>query len=149
MEIAGDILKSDRISSSQFDVDIQLQRKDQLISIDQFIVRADWADISANGLLPTTLDSVNNFLTPDSQYDLKGNCQINLASILSQLSNTLGIKEVMTISSGKLNADFSASHGQINSLATFDDLKAQIGSKNISLSEPFKLETEIRSTDSD
>ncbi|MHC4758466.1 MAG: AsmA family protein, partial [Planctomycetota bacterium] len=63
LEISGDVLKSDRISSSQLDVDIQLQRKDQLVSIDQSIIRADWADISANGFLPTTLDSINDFLT--------------------------------------------------------------------------------------
>ncbi|MHC4152893.1 MAG: AsmA family protein [Planctomycetota bacterium] len=148
LELTGGLLKGDKISTSELNVDVQLLRENQLMNIQNFIIHADWADLRAAGFIPTTLDSMASLLNQDSQYNLKGNGQIDLAKILSQVPQTLGMKEGMTISSGTINADFTSSQGKITSLASLADLSGQIDGKTIALSQPLTLETVITSADS-
>jgi hypothetical protein len=148
LKLTGNVLKGDKISTSDLNVDIQVQRENELINIQNCVVHTDWANLTAAGFIPTTIDSLDGFFKPDSQYNLKGNCQINLADILSQIPQTLGMKEGMTISSGKLSADFAASQAKIASTASLTGLSGQIDGKTIALSQPLTLETAVTASDS-
>ncbi|MHC4271639.1 MAG: hypothetical protein ACYST2_04930, partial [Planctomycetota bacterium] len=148
LELTGTVLKGDKISTSELNVDIQLLRENQLMNIQNFIIDTDWANLRAAGFIPTTVDSMSSLLNQDSQYNLKGSGQIDLAKILSQLPQTLGMKEAVTISSGTINADFAASQGKIASTASLTGLSGQIDGKTIALSQPLTVETAVTASDS-
>jgi len=148
LEITARQLKGDKITTSDLNVDIQMQKENEIISIQNCVLHTDWADVTASGSIPTTVDSLTGVLQPNSQLDLKGTCNVNLADILSQLPRTIGIKEGMTVSSGKLNADFEAAQGKLTSTASLADLAGQIEGRTIALSQPLTLETAITVNDS-
>ncbi|MHC4843205.1 MAG: translocation/assembly module TamB domain-containing protein, partial [Planctomycetota bacterium] len=148
LELTGSVLKGDKISTSELNVDVQVKRENQLMNIQNFIIDTDWANLRAAGFIPTTVDSMASFLSQDSQYNLKGSGQIDLAKILSQLPQTLGMKEAVTISSGTINTDFAASQGKIASTASLTGLSGQIDGKTIALSQPLTLEAAVTASDS-
>ena len=133
-------LKGDHLKTRVLDADINLARKGQMMNINKLDVKTDWAGLQATGSLPTTIESMDSFLTSGSNYDLNGTFNCNIASLASQMPHTIGLKEGTTISSGIINGTIKtatqAGKKQIQAEAELTNLKGLVEGKEISLSQP-------------
>ncbi|UCG58029.1 MAG: AsmA family protein [Phycisphaerales bacterium] len=147
LDVAGAQLKGDRLRTSSLDVDVGLNRRQQVIEVTALSFRSDWAVVTASGLVPTTLGSFTDVLKPDSNYQLKGSFDCDLAALLSQMPHTFGLKEGMKISSGRLtgNVDTSTEAGKmaITGIANLTGLAGAVDGKKLALSEPISAELKI------
>ncbi len=140
-------LKGDRLKTTVLDADIKSTRKDKMINIENLNFKTDWTEISATGSLPTTLKSLDSFLSGESDYDLNGTFTCNLASLVSQMPATVGLKEGTTISSGLIKGDIqtigTAGKKQIQAQAELAGLKGMVEGKQIALSQPVRAHAQI------
>lgn len=149
LDITAAELKGDRIKTGTLDGDVKLSRKADVINIDRLRLKSDWADVNAAGTIPTTLKSFAEFAKPDSAYELKADFDCDLPAVFSQMPHTLGLKEGMHITSGRLSgniekiteADRKMTQGQ----ATLSGLQGSLDGKAVSLSQPIELQTQISS----
>jgi hypothetical protein len=149
LDVTGEALKGDRLQSGSLDVDVKLQRQKELINIEKLEVQSDWANAKASGTVPTTFKSLAEFVQSDSAYNLKGSFKCDLATILSQMPKTFGVKEEMKITSGQLSGDVETStkdrQKEIRGQANLVGLEGTVRGKRIVLSEPVRAEAEITS----
>jgi hypothetical protein len=147
LDITGPQLKGDRLQSSFLDVDVKLSQKEQTIDIEKLQFRSDWAQANANGTIPTTFKSLTDILQPGSNYNLKGNFNCDVAAVLSQMPRTIGIKEAMLVTSGRLSGSVSTStmagKATITGQANLTDLSGMVEGKKLAISEPVTAEVEI------
>jgi len=147
LDITAPGLKGDCITSSVLDADIKSTGNEQMINIDNLNLKTDWAEISATGSLPTTLKSLDSFLSGEADYDLNGTFTCNIASLASQMPATIGLKEGTTISSGLIKGDIqtlgTAGKKQIQAQAELTDLKGMVEGKQIALSQPLRAQAQI------
>jgi len=147
LDVTGPLLKGDRLQSSVLDVDIKLSQKEQTINIDRLQVQSDWAQASASGAVPTTFKSLTDFLQPDSRHSLKGNFSCDLAAVLSQMPRTIGLKEGMKVTSGRLTGGVDtftqAGKATITGQANLADLAGTIEGKELAFSEPVTAALQI------
>jgi hypothetical protein len=144
LNISGPMLKGDHLQTEVLDVDVKLQGRKDTIKIEQFKIHSDWADAQADGVIPTSVKSMAQFLKSDSKYDLNGDFRCDLAAVLSQMPKTFGIKDDMRITSGKLYGSVATvtSDGAraISGSAALEDLAGMIEAKAVRLSEPIRAE---------
>ncbi len=149
LDISGPALKGDSLRTSVLDLDIKLNRKKDLINIEQLDLHSDWAKAQATGVVPTTFKSLGEFLESDSTYDLKASVECDLAKAASQMPRAFGLKEGTNITSGKIsgNIETSAQAGQrkISGQASLDQLQGFVGGKSVVLSQPVTAEVDITS----
>ncbi len=149
LDISGTVLKGDRIRTSSLDINAKLNQSDGTINVDDLQIKSDWASVAASGVVPMTAGSFGDFLKIDSGYDLKGTFDCDLPAVMSQLPNTIGLKEGTTITSGKLNGNIEtitqAGQKRIQARATVNDLKGIVEDKPISMSEPLTAQAQISS----
>ena len=149
LDITSAELKGDRLRTSRLDVSVRLNREKETINIDDLQIRSDWAFATASGVVPTTFKSFGDFFQADSNYNLKGSFNCNLAAILSQMPKTLGLKEGTQITSGQLNGNVETStragQRQIQAQGTLTGLEGTVKGKKIALSEPIMAEAQISS----
>ena len=147
LDITTAALKSDHLKSNVLDADVNLARKGQMMNINKLNVKTDWANLQATGSLPTTIESMDSFLTSDSNIDLNGTFYCNLASLASQMPNTVGLKEGTTISSGAINGTIKtatqAGKKQILADAELTNLKGLVEGKEILLSQPIRTAARV------
>jgi len=147
LDVTSPLLKGDRLQSSILDVDVKLSQKEQTINIDRLQVKSDWAEGGASGTVPTTVKSFTDFLQPDSRHSLKGNFNCDLAAILSQMSRTIGLKEGMKVTSGRLTGSIDtfteAKKATIAGQANLAELAGTVDGKKLALSEPVVAEMKI------
>jgi len=149
LDITSAELKGDRLRTSRLDVGIKLNREKETINIDNLQVESDWAYVTASGVVPTTFKSFGDFFQADSNYNLKGNFNCDLAAILSQMPKTLGLKEGTQVTSGQLNGNVETStragQRQIQARGTLTGLEGTVQGKKIALSEPVRAQAQISS----
>ena len=149
LDITSAELKGDRLRTSRLDVSVRLNREKETINIDDLQIRSDWAFATASGVVPTTFKSFGDFFQADSNYNLKGNFNCDLAAILSQMPKTLGLKEGTQITSGQLNGNVETStragQRQIQAQGTLTGLEGTVKGKKIALSEPVRAQAQISS----
>ena len=149
LDITGPALKGDRLQTSTLNAVIQLQSKEGLIKIDQLQVRSDWADIQVSGVVPTTIKSFTEFVQPDSAYELKATFDCDLTAGLSQMPRTLGLKEGIKITSGRLTGSIEkfteADKRKIHGQASVVGLAGTVEGKKMALTKPVTAEVEITS----
>jgi len=142
-------LQGDRLKTSSLDVDVKVHREVSTIKIDNLSLKSDWAVVNAAGTVPTTLGAFTEFIKPDSAYDLKADFDFDLPAVSSQMPHTLGLKEGMQITSGKLKGDIEkiteAGKKIIQGQATLSGLEGSIDGKTVALLQPIKVETQISS----
>ncbi len=128
---------------------MKLNRQKDLINIEEFDFRSDWAKAQASGAFPTTFKSLAEFLEADSTYNLKGSFECNLAEAASQMPRIFGLKEGIKITSGQIIGDIqtSAQAGQrkIVGQAKLENLESFVAGKQVALSEPVTAEVNITS----
>ncbi len=148
--ITGDVLKGDRLQTSDLDINVKLKQETEAINIDNLQLKSDWASVSASGIVPTTLKSLDELLDARSNYNLKGTFNCDLAAISSQMPKTLGLKEGMQLTSGRLNGNVETSpkaggRKQIQANTTITALEGIVEEKKIALSQPVEAEAQISS----
>jgi len=149
LDITSAELKGDRLRTSRLDVGIKLNREKETINIDNLQIKSDWAFVTASGVVPTTFKSFADFFQADSDYNLKGNFNCDLAAVLSQMPKTLGLKEGTQVTSGQLNGNVETStragQRQIQAQGTLTGLEGTVKGKKIALSEPVRAQAQISS----
>ena len=149
LDVAVEQLKGDRFKSSNLDVAIKLARDGELINIENLQAQADWLRIQASGDVPTTFDSLSEFIKADSKYNLKGSFECDVAQLASQMPRSLGLKEGTKVTSGSLtgNIEKVADAGQrkIIGQVNLSGLEGTVEGKKVALSEPVRIEAEITS----
>ncbi len=140
VDIAGEILKGDRLQTSQLTVEAQLTRQGQTIRIDELDAQTDWVNVTASGTLPLSPGSLAEMLRSESDYALQGQFDCNLPPLLTQMSNTFGLKEGTEITSGRASGtiDTSTEAGRATLVAQTEitGLAGSVQGKPLSLSEP-------------
>jgi hypothetical protein len=147
LDITGAALKGDHLETKVLDADVNLTRKGQMMNINNLNVKTDWATFQATGSMPTTIKSMDTFLASGSNYELNGTFNCNIASLASQMPNTIGLKGGTTISSGIINGTVKtatqAGKKQIRAEAELTNLKGLVEGKEISLSQPIRAAAQI------
>lgn len=140
LDVTGEALKGDRLQTSQLNIRATVTQAKNAIKVDQLKVQTDWADLSATGTAPTTARSMTELLENGSAYDLKGQFDINLASLLSQIPNTVGVREGMEITGGRatgtINTMTQAGRATVVAEAKVAALAGTVNDQKLSLSEP-------------
>jgi hypothetical protein len=148
--VTGDVLKGDKLQTSDLDINVKLKKQKETINIDNLQLKSDWASATASGTVPTTFKSLDDLLGPKSNYNLKGKFNCNLAAVSSQMPKTLGLKEGMQLTSGQLNGsiDTTSKAGgqkQIQANATISAMEGTVEGKKIALSQPVQAVAQISS----
>ncbi len=147
LDITGPMLKGDRLRSSILDVDVKLSQKEQAVNIDHLQLCSDWAQADASGTVPTTFKSFTDILQPGSSYNLKGNFNCDVAAILSQMPRTIGLKEGMKVTKGRLSGSVNtfaqAGKATITGQVNLVELAGIVDSKTLAISEPITAAVEI------
>lgn len=150
VNVTGDALKGDSIQTSQLNAQADLTRNQKVINIDQLNVQTDWANLSATGRLPTTVQSMNQLLESGSAYDLKGKFDVNLAAVLSQMPNTLGVQKGMEITGGRATGTITTTteggRAALVANAQVSDLAGVVNNEKVALSGPVQANARL-STD--
>jgi hypothetical protein len=149
LDITSAELKGDRLRTSRLDVGIKLNREKETINIDNLQIKSDWAFVTASGVVPTTFKSFADFFQADSNYNLKGSFNCDLAAVLSQMPKSLGLKEGTQVTSGQLNGNVETStkagQRQIQAQGILTGLEGTVKGKKIALSEPVRAQAQISS----
>lgn len=140
LDVGGTMLKGDRLQTSELEVTGKLTQTDQTVRIDTLTASADWASATATGTVPITVKSLNDLLKSDSVYDLKGSFDCNLPALLSQMPNTLGLREGMEITAGRasgtVDTTTQAGRATVVAQAKVVGLAGAVDEKELALSEP-------------
>ena len=150
LHITGAMLKGDKLQTGDLDINVKLNQQTDAINIDNLQAKSDWASVTASGIVPTTFKSLDDLLRPESNYNLKGKFNCDLAAVSAQLPKTLGLKEGMQLKSGQLNGNIETSsktggQKQIQANATVTDLEGTVDGKKIALSQPLEAQAQISS----
>jgi len=148
-DVAGPILKGDRIQTNTLDVNVKLARQREMINIENCDIDADWLKAQVTGTVPTTFASLEEFLNSDSDLQADFDCQVG--AVLSQMPATFGIKEGMQITSGSLKGNVKTSTRQdkrgIEGQANLVGLAGIVDGKNVSLSQPVAIAANVTADD--
>lgn len=140
VNVTGAELKGDRVQTSRLDVDAKLTRKGKTFQIDKLEAQTDWASVTATGAVPTSVTSLADLLQSDAAYGLKGQFDCDVAALLSQMSNTFGLKEGMRITSGRASGSVEtttkAGRATVVAQTSLVGLAGTMDGKELSLSEP-------------
>ncbi|MHC4498122.1 MAG: translocation/assembly module TamB domain-containing protein [Planctomycetota bacterium] len=149
LDVTGEQLKGDRLRTSVLDVGVKLQGEKELIKVDELQIKSDWLDAELSGAVPMTFKSLAELADADSPYNLKADLECDLAQALSQMPRTLGLKEGMRVTSGRLACEVKtatkAGKKQITGSANLVGLAGEVGGKTIALSEPVTVEAAVAS----
>ncbi len=154
LDISGQFLDGDRLHTSRLDVDAKLVRKNETLQVDRLKAHTDWANITATGTLPMTVKSMTDLLASESTYALKGQFDCNLPAVLSQMANTLPLREGTQITNGRASGsiDTTTHEGSatVSAQAEITGLAGIVDGKELALSEPvianLKLATDSQKT---
>jgi hypothetical protein len=142
-------LKGDRLQTADLDISAKLSQNKEIISIDNLQISSDWGTANATGTIPTNIESAGDILETDSNYNLKGDFNFDLAAIAAQMPKTLGLKEGTQVTSGRLTGKVETVTGagrkQIRADAIIAGLEGMVEEKKTTLSESISAEALISS----
>ncbi len=142
LDITGPTLKGDRLQTSQLDVRASLAQSGELIDVNQLDVRTDWATASLTGTLPKTPGSLSQLLESGAAYDVRGNFDINLAAVFSQMPNTLGIRPGTQVTNGRatgnINTTTESGRTTITATAQVLGLAGVVNNQKVALGGPVR-----------
>lgn len=149
VDITGPALKGDRLQTSQLNVRANLAQAKDVIDVNQLDVRTDWATLSATGTIPKTARSLTQLTASGSPYDLKGKFDVNLASLLSQIPNTVGVRKGTQITGGRATGSIDtvtqAGRPTIVAKAQVTGLTGVVNDKKLDLTRPMTAVVQLSS----
>ncbi|MCU0916553.1 MAG: hypothetical protein MUC88_18615, partial [Planctomycetes bacterium] len=147
IEIAGDALQRDQLQTAQLNIQARLKQSGDTIDVSQLSMRTDWATVSATGTVPKTPGSLSGLLQRGTAYDLRGNFDINLAAVLSQMPNTLGVRPGMEITGGRatgtINTVTEAGRAALVAKAEIAGLAGVVDNEKVRLSAPVQTTMQL------
>lgn len=143
LDVTGPVLKGDQLKTGLMNVIVKLKSEQQLIDIEKFEFATDWLVAQAGGMVPTTFRSWSDVLTSESDYSLDADFELDVATILSQMPHTFGIKEATKITSGKMSGNIRANRGRLTGQANLTGLAGVVEDKKLALSEPVTAKVQI------
>ena len=149
LDVTGSKLRGDRFKTRILDVDAILKKSQKLINIQKLQIQTDWLTAHASGDVPTTFESLADFVKADSIYNLKGSFDCDLAAASSLMPHTFKLKEGTKITSGRLNGNIEtlteAGKKKFDGRGSLAGLAGAVDGKTIALSEPLSATAEITS----
>jgi hypothetical protein len=147
LEITAPQLKGDNIKTSVLDAEIEAHQEGDLMSVEKMAVRTDWLRAEAEGTAPMSLASAGEFMKADSKYEFKASVECDLPAVAGQLPKTLGLKEGMRITGGKLAGSVQTLTGagakRVSGQASIEGLAGMVEGKAVVISEPIRAEALI------
>jgi len=147
LDITGEALKRDRLQTSQLNVKAGLAQSGDIIAVSQLDIRTDWATISATGRIPKTPGSLSQLLESGEAYDVKGNFDIDLAAVLSQMPHTIGVRPGMEITGGRatgnVNTATAGGRATVTAKAQVAGLAGVVNKQKVSLSAPVQASLQL------
>ncbi|MCX5645779.1 MAG: hypothetical protein NTZ17_14040 [Phycisphaerae bacterium] len=147
LDITGKALQGDRLRTSQLSVKAKLTQSGEVINVNQLDARTDWATVSLTGTVPKTPGSLSGLLESGSAYDVRGNFDISLAAVLSQMPNTVGVHPGMQITGGRatgsINTTTQGGRATITAKAQVAELAGVVDNQKISLSAPVQTALQL------
>jgi len=149
VDITGPALKGDRLQTAQLDIRAGLAQAGDVIDVNRLDVKTDWASISAAGAFPKNARSLAQLTESGAAYDLTGNFDVNLAALLSQMPNTLGVQRGMKITGGRATGNVSttteAGRPTIVAKAEVVGLAGVVNDKKLNVSQPMQATARLSS----
>lgn len=138
LAVTGEQMAGDTFSTQQLAVDVSLDMiEDQLVEIQRFDVRGDWFSASAVGVLPMTLDSLEDFLQSE-QAQLEADFQADAAVAANQFRNTLALHENIQINAGRIAGTAGKQQARLEARMELFDLQGMLEDQRIALDEPIR-----------
>jgi hypothetical protein len=151
IDVTGEALQGDRLQTAQLNVKANLAQAEDVVKIDQLNVETDWATVSATGTLPKTPQSLAQLLESGTAYDVRGNFDVDLAAVLSQMPNTLGVRKGMEITGGRATGTIDtvteAGRATLVAKTQVAGLAGTVDGKKLDLSEPVLATARLSSDD--
>ena len=148
VDITGPALKGDRLQTAQLDIRANLAQAQDVIDVNQLNVRTDWASVSAAGTFPKNARTLAQLT--ESGTDVTGNFDVNLAALLSQMPNTLGVREGMEITGGRATGNIDtvteAGRPTIVAKAQVVGLAGVVNDKKLNISQPMQATARLSSS---
>ncbi|HPS56080.1 MAG TPA: hypothetical protein PLP05_10820, partial [Sedimentisphaerales bacterium] len=149
IDITGKLINGDRIQTKEANLALDLTSQKDIINIKELILSSDWADAEIKGSAPMKLAAIKDFLDANSEMNLNGNFAVDVASILSQLPNTIGTKKGLVITSGKISGDIDTKKQDgkrfLSGQANLTDLAGKLDATDIKLSQPITAKINLSS----
>ncbi len=149
VDITGPALKGDRLQTAQLDIRANLAQAQGVIDVNQLNVRTDWASVSAAGTFPKNARTLAQLT--ESGTDVTGNFDVNLAALLSQMPNTLGVREGMEITGGRATGNIDtvteAGRPTIVAKAQVVGLAGVVNDKKLNISQPMQATARLSSSE--
>jgi len=149
LDVTGGQLKTDRFQTKVLTGTAKIQSSRDIIQIENLNIKTDWLNVNAEGTVPKTYSSMEEFLKSDSPHTLKADFDCDLVAATSLMPQTFGLKEGMKLTSGRLNGNIETfiQEGQraIAGRAELAGLEGTVAERTIALSEPVKAQVEITS----
>lgn len=149
IDITGPALKGDRLQTAHLDIRADFAQALDAINVRQFNVQTDWATVSAAGAFPKNARTLAQLTESNAASNLAGNFDVNLAALLSQMPNTLGVRKGMQITGGRatgnINTVTEAGRPTIVAKAQVVGLAGVVNDKKLSLSQPMEATARLSS----
>jgi hypothetical protein len=149
LDITGQALQGDRVQTSQLNVRANLTQAGDVIDVNQLDVRTDWATISATGTIPKTPGSLSQLLESGKAYNVRGNFDVNLAQVLSQMPKTIGVRPGLEVTGGRatgsINTITQNGRATITAKAQVAGLAGVVNDEKVSLSAPVQTALQLSS----
>jgi hypothetical protein len=151
IDITGPALKGDRLQTAHLDIRADFAQAQDMIDVNQLNVQTDWATVSAAGTFPKNARSLAQLTESGATSNLTGNFDVNLAVLLSQMPNTLGVQPGMKITggraTGKINTVTEAGRPTIVANAQVAGLAGVVNNKQLNISQPMQATARLSSTE--
>ena len=135
VDVTGPGFQGDRIASTQVEATIDARRQGQNIQVDSMSLACDWLKTDVQGTLPTGPGVLS---LSESDIAVKGDFDLDVAQLASQLPHHLSLKEKTRLTQGKATGHFDLAQAQIAGEFRVDDLAGQVDQTQVSLSEPIQ-----------
>jgi hypothetical protein len=150
IDVTGPALKGDRLQTARLEVRADLAQAGETIDVTQLNVQTDWANISAAGKFPKTATSLAKLTESGAAYNLTGNFDVNLAALLSQMPNTLGVPAGTKVTGGRATGSIStvneAGRPTLVAKAEVAGLAGVVNGKQLNLSQPMQATARLSNT---
>ncbi len=150
VDITGPALKGDRLQTAQLNVQANIAQAKDVIDVNQLDVRTDWATVSAAGTFPKNARTLAQLTESGAASNLTGNFDVNLAALLSQMPNTLGVQKGMQITGGRatgsINTVTEAGRPTLVAKAQVVGLAGVVNDKKLNVTQPMQATARLSNT---
>jgi len=148
IDVGGELLGGRSFRTGRLIVNARMSGPKGQIDIEVTNIETDWLKGRLKAVVPEDFDSAA-FFEPDSPYTVEAEFECDVAEAMSQMPQTLGVKEAVTVTSGLLTGRVRtvAKPGVklLSGDAKLEGLAGVVDGRQVSLSGPVTAEAEVAS----